>query len=290
MDKAMLTYTNMENGKNSMITSINDNRGISLIELMIVTAISSVAMIGIYYAFDSQQRSYTIQQQVIEMQQNIRAAMYFMEAEIKMAGHVGFDTATVTRGTAAAGITTAGSTLFQFTMDNDLDGDTTDNGEDITYSLNANKQLIRTDGGNDSVMAYDIEEIGFAYAFDDKTDADKKLETVNAGNIVWAVDTDIDGVLDVRLDTDNDGDIDKGDAAAGANLTNDDDGDSISSVNINRIRSVRVWVLARTRYPVRGYTNSATYKVGMQNLGPYNDGFKRRLLTTTIKCRNMGVL
>jgi type IV pilus assembly protein PilW len=286
----MLTYINMENGKNIMITTINDNRGITLIELMIVMAISSIAMIGIYYAFDSQQRSYTTQQQVIEMQQNIRAAMYFMEAEIKMAGHVGFDTATVTKGTAAAGITTAGSTSFQFTMDNDLDGNTTDNGEDITYSLNADKQLIRTDGGIDSVMAYDIEAIGFAYAFDDKTDADKKLETVNTGNIVWAVDTDTDGDLDVSIDADNDGKIDTGDAATGANLTTDDDSDSISSVDISRIRSVRVWVLAKTRHPVKGYTNSATYKVGLQNLGPYNDGFKRRLLTTTIKCRNMGIL
>ncbi len=278
-----------ENGKNTMIKAINNNRGITLVELMVVTAISGIAMIGVYYAFDSQQRSYTTQQQVIEMQQNIRAAMYFMESEIKMAGGVGFDTLLLSRGAANAGITTAGSTAFQFTMDNDLDGNTTDDGENITYSVDANDQLIRTDGGTASVMAYDIQAIGFAFAFDDIIDADKNLETVNTGNIVWAVDTDTDGDLDVRLDTDNDGDIDTSDASAGVNLTNDDNGDSISNVNINRIKSVRVWVLARTRAPVRGYTDSATYKVGLQNLGPYNDGFKRKLLTATIKCRNMGI-
>ncbi len=286
----MLTYFNIENGKNNMITAINANRGISFIELMIVMAISSIIMIGIMAGFDLQQRSYTTQQQVIEMQQNIRAAMYFMEAEIKMTGHVGFDSATLKSGGATAGITTASSTLFQFTMDNNADGNTTDDGEDITYSLNASNQLIRTDQLTPSVMAYDIQAIGFAYAFDED-DADKNLETVNTGNIVWAVDTDSppNGVLDVRLDTDNDGDIDTDDSAAGTNLTTDDDGDDISDVNIDEIRSVRVWVLARTRYSVKGYTNSDTYKVGLQNLGPYNDGFKRRLLTTTIKCRNMGI-
>jgi hypothetical protein len=51
---------------------------------------------------------------------------------------------------------------------------------------------------------------------------------------------------------------------------------------------VRVWILARTRNPLRGSAGPKNFIVGDKPINR-NDNFKYRLLTTTIKCRNMGI-
>ena len=61
--------------------------GFTLMELMIAMAISVVVMAAIYEVYLSQQKAYTTQQMVIEMQQNARAAMSLMKREIRMAGY-----------------------------------------------------------------------------------------------------------------------------------------------------------------------------------------------------------
>ncbi len=61
-----------------------------------------------------------------------------------------------------------------------------------------------------------------------------------------------------------------------------------SAVNFDKIRAVRIWILARTRYPLRGYSGPKNFIVGDKPIN-VNDNFKYRLLTTTVKCRNMGI-
>jgi len=61
-----------------------------------------------------------------------------------------------------------------------------------------------------------------------------------------------------------------------------------TNVAMSRIRAVRIWILARTRVPRPGYTDNSTYKVGRRVITA-SDNFRRRLLTTTVKCRNMGI-
>ncbi len=268
----------------------NNSGGFTLLELLIAIAIFSIAMTTLFSVFASQNKSYTTQIQVVDMQQNARAALYIMEREIRMAGYLGFDTTNLTQGSSNAGITVAQANQLRFSMDIDSNDSVADPNEDITYFLNADNNLIRRDNFTniDSILAYDIQAIGFAYAFDDP-DNDSAFETIN-NFLAWAVDTNGDGDLDTDLDTDNDGNIDVNDNPAGDVLANDDEGDSISNISIGRIGAVKVWILARTRTEGSGYFDTNTYKVGAQIVNGNNDGFRRILLSSTIKCRNMGLI
>ncbi len=61
--------------------------GITLIELMVSMAISSVVLLGIIQTFSSQQKSYTTQIQTAMLQQNMRTAMSLILRDIQMGGY-----------------------------------------------------------------------------------------------------------------------------------------------------------------------------------------------------------
>ena len=63
--------------------------GLTVIELLIALVLSSILTAVLYRAFIGQQRTYTVQDQVAEMQQNARAAIGQMTKEIRMAGYGG---------------------------------------------------------------------------------------------------------------------------------------------------------------------------------------------------------
>lgn len=65
------------------------NRGLTLIELLIALVLSSILTAVLYRAFISQQKTYTVQDQVADMQQNVRIAIGQMTREIRMAGYGG---------------------------------------------------------------------------------------------------------------------------------------------------------------------------------------------------------
>jgi type IV pilus assembly protein PilW len=93
-----------------MLHIISKKEGFTLSELLVAMVISAVVMAAIYSTYYSQQRSYLVQEQVAAMQQNLRAAMFYMEKEIRMAG------CDPTRA-ADAGITTANADSISFTED-----------------------------------------------------------------------------------------------------------------------------------------------------------------------------
>ena len=128
----------------------------------------------------------------------------------------------------------------------------------------------------DDRLAEDIYAVGFAYAYDDAEDGeqlewdDDDGDTVfDPGEEIWAYDSSVPP--DGTLDTVN---------ATGATIA--------PGINYDKIRAVRVWILARTRHPLRGPSVLKSFIVG-DKLIDRNDNFKYRLLTTTVKCRNMGI-
>jgi prepilin-type N-terminal cleavage/methylation domain-containing protein len=62
-------------------------RGLTLVELMVALAVSFILIGAIYRIFISQQRTYAIQDQVAEAQQNARVAMNILMRDLRMAGY-----------------------------------------------------------------------------------------------------------------------------------------------------------------------------------------------------------
>lgn len=251
-------------------------RGMTLVELMIAMVLSSFAIAAIVMSFRSQDASSLVQEAVTSMQQNNGAAMDIMTKEIRMAGYDPTES-----GTPA--ILTATSSSLRFTADLNGDGDTNDTNdtnEDVTYGFTAANDANgdgvadsgaaelgrKTGAGTLQDMAENIQAINFAYAYD--SNGDGVLET-SGGNTIWAFNsggTDIngDGVIDAL------------------------DGPTGSSFNLSDIRAIKIWILARSDRQDAKYSNTNTYTVGRQVITP-NDKFYRRLLTSTVTCRNLGM-
>jgi prepilin-type N-terminal cleavage/methylation domain-containing protein len=164
------------------------DEGFTLIELLVAMTIGLVVMAGVSMTFRSQQRSHLIQEQVAATQQNLRAAMYHMEREIRMAG------CDPTFG-ASAQIVNANANAINFTMDvrgaadgSPPDGTTTDPDENITYSLSGS-DLIRNGAGN--IVAENISALDFVYLRQDGT-----VLNPGGGNVLAA---DIPNIKSVEI-------------------------------------------------------------------------------------------
>ena len=233
------------------------NQGFTIVELLVAMVVSLLAMAAIYSTFLAQHRSYQVQTEASDMQQNIRAAMYYMQREIRMAGSNPFRSLPLTN----FGITAAGRNSITFTEDvrgpvagtpavqMAPDGNAGDPDENITYALNGTN-LERTDNivapGVPQMVARDINWLDFVY-------------------------------LDVN-----------------SNVLAFDVTNFVPTANISQIRSVEITIVARTNDPL--LYGSKNYKVywnqrqglpGAQSFSPAGDHVSRRRLTTKIYCRNL---
>ncbi len=142
--------------------------GFTLIELMVTLLISSVVVGAVYTTYNKQQRIYTAQDQVVDVQQNLRAALSVMENEMRMAG---YDPS----ATGLYGVTAASAGTFAFTADINNDGGSPGIGESFQYELydssnpldGVKDSLRRTPGG--SSLADNIYNLKFHYQLSDGT-------------------------------------------------------------------------------------------------------------------------
>ena len=145
--------------------------GFTMVEILIAFFLVGVVSTAIYKVFISHNKSHAVQERVAEMHQNLRAAMFMMSREIRMAGYNPLRVPGI-------GIQTALADQLRFTMDttggegdgtdNDLDGladedgesdgDDDDTNEDITYQLSG-ASLER----NGNVLAENIQALNFVY-------------------------------------------------------------------------------------------------------------------------------
>jgi prepilin-type N-terminal cleavage/methylation domain-containing protein len=61
-------------------------KGMSLIELLVALVICGMVVAGIYRVFIAQSRAYTVQDQVVEVQQSVRSAMEILLRDLRMTG------------------------------------------------------------------------------------------------------------------------------------------------------------------------------------------------------------
>ena len=230
-----------------MWNTLRKNSGVTLTELLIALALTGIVAGAIYNIFISQGRAYTIQSEVAEMQQNLRAGIFMMEREIRM---VGYDP---TRA-ADAEILTAAPGQLEFTADLNGDGDTDDPNEHMIYTL----YDTDADGTSDALGRNDV----------------------NSGAGTQLLAENIDQLNYVYLD--------------GSRNALNDMATSVDPAVLPDIRSIQVTMVARSGVIDSDYTNNETYQ--NQNPGGSEviytapgDNFRRRLLSTEIKCRNLGL-
>lgn len=287
------------------------DKGFTLIELMIAMAISGIVAGGIFTAYQSQQNSYTVQEGVSVMQQNLRAGMDIMVREIRMAGCdpksigcLGILNVCPRDLNNNVDITSTGNAAITISADFDGDGVLGGN-ETIAFSIydypvatpDGNPDLARNNGGGRQLLAENIEALGLAYAFDADGDGniDTYTDTSGVSQIIWAVDSDGDNLLDRNLDTDNNGIINAADGPGAGNNGLISGVALASPVSVSCIRAVRIWMLARTGNRDNQYLNTHTYVVGNKvitpntDTDPNNDNLRMRLSTSIVKCRDMGL-
>ena len=234
-----------------------DDNGFSLIEVMIAMVIAVVLLSGIYVAYRKQVGSYVGQEQVVEMQQNIRNAMYYLQRSVRMSGLdpqrtgiMGF-VANFDAPYNTLGATTNGSSIA-FILDNDEDGVLDANElELVAYRLNGDQlQKLTFDGGDPPAANWET-----------------VAENVNALDFVYLDDNDPPNILAPPL----------------------------NGATLDQIRSVQITLVARAGETSSPLVNpTADNRVYRNQQGTViftgsGDNFRRHSLTAQVNCRNVGL-
>ena len=248
----------------TMIVKHPENRqhkqlGFTLVELLVAMAMVGIVMAAVYSTYKSQQDSYVAQEQVAEMQQNIRASLYQLARDLRMAGFNpqrapnvgGFVTQLPDDG---VGETTTDSATIAFTIDENANGviDANDDDEQIAYRLdNATDTLQKFRVSDDTwqTVADNIDALDFVYL--DASGTDITANVIANPTALYAV----------------------------TNLP-----------YLDSIRSIEISIVARTGNIDKSFPGTPAYnnQQGAVILAAQNDNRRRRLLSTTILCRNMG--
>lgn len=234
--------------------------GFTMVELLIAMVITAVVMGAVYTLYKTQQDSYIAQDQVVEMQQNVRASLYQMARDLRMAGFNpqrapnvgGFVTQLPDDG---GGTTTTNATNIAFTIDQDSNGviDIDADDEQIAYRLdNATSALQKFRVSDDSwlTVADNISAVDFVYLDPNGTDI--------TANVIATPTTQY----------------------ATTNLP-----------YIDSIRSIEMSIVARTGRIDKSFPGTPAYfnQQGAQILAALSDNYRKRLIATTIFCRNLGL-
>lgn len=112
------------------------NQGFTITELMVAITIFGVVMAAIYSSYLSQQEAFQVTEAVTEAQQNLRAGMYMLERDIRMAG---FDP---TGSKNFEFVSPLASTSITFSYDSDENG-TAGVTEYIRFQRDATRQTLQ---------------------------------------------------------------------------------------------------------------------------------------------------
>ncbi len=248
---------------------MRNNKGFTLIELLVAIAIAGIVLAAVSGIFMVQNKSFKRQEQIVQLQDNLRSAMTFMTREIRMA-----KSNPTSNNDGSIGILEADDNTFHFTLDisggqnddkdNDgdglideddrideatfADGDVDDANEDITYTL----YDPSFDGPvHDTAIARKSGKLGTNQAL---------AENIDALNFVY-------------LDKD-------GNPMATPVLVPD----------LPQIKAVQVTIVAKMDRADPNFTDTTIYKNQQDDVildkAADPDHFRRRMVSSTIKLRN----
>ena len=205
------------------------------------------------------------QDQVVEMQQNLRAAMEVMTGDIRMATYD-------PDGNAGASITTATPTTLAFTADLDdsgafVTGGVADPNETISYAFgDTNGNGTNDDSDNNGIVDQDDNGDGVVDRF--------PFRRSTGGAALQPIAENIQAIEFYYV-------LDDGTEVADPSATG----------QLDQIQAVKISMLAIAEQRSPNYTNNQTYTRASGGVwGPFNDGFRRRLLISTVYIRNRGMM
>ena len=137
------------------INMINNSRGLTLVELMIVLVLSLMLMSAVYAVYQTQNAIGTAQQETITVQQDLRAVMDIIAWDLRQTG-----CDPLMRSTAGLLAPPSGPHEIMVSMDLNDDGDTVDINPDeqVTFTINGTN-LLR----NGVVLARNVTTFGISY-------------------------------------------------------------------------------------------------------------------------------
>ena len=315
-----------------MSAIINNKKGFTLTELLVSLAISGVIMAGVYSVFSSQQRSYVAQEQITEVQQNLRASMLILSRNVRMASF-GFgpdgisyhDGAGIAHISGITGFNTNPDRIDIVYADNSVSANITipmpvssaELNVDGTAGFADGDLVIITDGINGSLL-----EITTVQPVALKLQHNPAVDNINPpggqnifppggygpGSKVYKIkyysfDVSFADPAHPTLRLDRDGPLGGATYQPLARNIEDlqvvyiynddhednapDNSDANTSNDSSDIRAVRINVLARTD---KTGLKSGDGRPALEDHGcGESDHYERRLLTTTIKVRNLGL-
>ena len=182
-----------------MCAKLNTSRGFTSVELLVALSMSIVVLAAIVSSLFSQQKVHLTQERLIEMQQDLRSAVYLFGADVRMAGYD-------PTGSADAAFLIADQAEIQFQIDRNGDGDFTDPGPPVTadamevihYALtnDADRDGVADgtpchlgrglDNGGLQILAENVDALNFVYLDQD-------------GNVLAAPVADPDAIRSVQI-------------------------------------------------------------------------------------------
>ena len=139
-------------------------RGFSLVEMLIAMVVGLVVLGAMYSTFTIQNKTFANQEEIVAMQQSVRAGMDMMAREIGMAG---YDPTQVNSDCSSPNFSCQTVNASQLQIQADLDGsgaiDATSQ-ENIVYAFDAtNKRITRNIGAQAQPFVENVDAFTFAY-------------------------------------------------------------------------------------------------------------------------------
>ncbi len=308
--------------------SLRGNAGFTLVEALVGIPLGLVLIAGIYMTFKAQQDSFLAQDQIGTMQQNLRGAMHLITRDILMAGYLtGLDTnphsldwddrggSESKRAILIAGdnINISGDGIKDNTdmiviVKASDEGRPLESGETATGSQITLAEMdvnLNTTGKRFGVLVKgDLRRADF---FEVRSVAGTVISlTAGLGNtygegdllyradiVIYRIDEDAaspslrrknlgqdNGYQAVAQDIDN---MQIRYQRSDGTWTDDPAG---SEANI---RAVQVYLVGRTPSPQRGYRDRTVYNFANNPITNPNDAYRRQVLSSTVKTRNLGL-
>jgi prepilin-type N-terminal cleavage/methylation domain-containing protein len=234
-----------------MAPSKNGSQGFTLIELMLSLAIAGVALLVICSFFIAQSENYTIQNQLVDLQRDLRVGMLSMEGDLRQTGY------------NPGGLTEERADVDG--VDNDCDGSIDETDNDSTVSVDES-EAIGFKVALVNRVTVSVDKNGDGSACGDKESITYRLNGTYLERNVRPLFANVEVLNFVYLNK-----------------------NGVVASSTDAIRSVQIAIIGRTKREDPEYNNAKSYfnLQGDEILAAQNDGYRRRMLTSQVYCRNL---